>query len=293
MPIQTEGLSKRYGSISALEDCTFAVAPGEIVGLLGPNGAGKTTLLRVLMGLLKPTRGRAEIDRLDCYRQSVQVHRRLSYLPGDARLFRRLTGRQTLHFFSRLHCRGSLERALQLAERLQLDLTRRVGQMSTGMRQKLALAVALSPSVPLAMLDEPTANLDPTVRREIIQLVREARDAGRAVLFSSHVLSEVEQTCDRVLVLREGRLVDDVRMSDVTKQHRITARLTGPLGDAPEELADALRIERRPDGSVVLLTPGDLAPLLGWLAEQSLAELRVEPLGLGALYERHHPASVA
>jgi len=289
--VQTEALSKQYGSVAALEGCSFQVQPGEIVGLLGPNGAGKTTLLRVLLGFLKPTGGRALIDGLDCHKRSVQVHRRLSYLPGDARLFRRLTGRQTLRFFSRLRPGGSTARALEYAERLQLDLSRRVGQMSTGMRQKLALVVALAPAVPLLVLDEPTSNLDPTVRREIIRLIRETREAGSAVLFSSHVLSEVEQTCDRVLVLSSGRLVDDVRVPDVRRQHRICAQLKGALSPPPAELAGELIVEHGPNGEVTLLTPGDLAPLLGWLGEQSLTELSIEPLGLAALYERHHPAS--
>ena len=177
--VQTDSLSKRYGRLAALSDCSFGVERGEILGLLGPNGAGKTTLLRLLLGYLKPTAGRATIDGLDCYRQSVDVHRRLAYLPGEARLFRQLNGRETLSCFRRLRDAAPLERALQLAERLQLDLTRRVRQMSTGMRQKLALAIALTPDVPLVILDEPTANLDPTVRRDVVELIREARAPGQ------------------------------------------------------------------------------------------------------------------
>ena len=188
MLVRSQSLSKRYGRLAALHDCSFDVARGEILGLLGPNGAGKTTLLRLLTGYLKPTAGRATIDGLDCYRQSVEVHKRLAYLPGDARLFRNLNGRQTLDFFARLRTTATLTRALQLAERLQLDLTRRVRQMSTGMRQKLALAIALTPDVPLVILDEPTANLDPTVRRDVIELIREARAHGKTVVFSSAVL---------------------------------------------------------------------------------------------------------
>ena len=290
--VRTDSLSKRYGRLAALSDCTFEIARGEILGLLGPNGAGKTTLLRLLMGYLKPTSGRAAIDGLDCYRQSVEVHRRLAYLPGDARLFRQLNGRQTLEFFSRLRDSAPLERALQLAERLQLDLSRRVRQMSTGMRQKLALAIALTPDVPLVILDEPTSNLDPTVRRDVIELIREARDQGKTVFFSSHVLSEVEDVCDRVLVLRAGQLVDSVRVADVRQQHRITAELTGPLTTAPADLARQMEITRGAvNGEVSILTLGDLAPLLGWLSQQPLARLSIEPVGLRTVYERHHPLS--
>jgi ABC-2 type transport system ATP-binding protein len=289
--IRTESLSKRYRRLWALSKCSLDVRRGEILGLLGPNGAGKTTLLRLLLGYLKPTSGRATIDGLDCYRQSVEVHRRLAYLPGEARLFRQMDGRETLDFFARLRRESSLERSLQLAERLQLDVSRRVAQMSTGMRQKLALAAALAPDVPLVILDEPTANLDPTVRGEVARVVREARDGGKTIVFSSHVLSEVEDVCDRVVVLRAGELVDDVRIADVRRQHRIRAELSGTLSPLPPELAEDVEIARGENGAVTISTPGDLAPLLGWLAEQRLARLQIEPLGLRAVYERHHPAS--
>jgi ABC-2 type transport system ATP-binding protein len=290
--VQTDSLTKRYGRITALDHCTFEVPSGEILGLLGPNGAGKTTLLRLLMGFLEPSAGRATIAGLDCYRQSVGVHRQASYLPGDARLFRHLSGRETLEFFARL--RGfAPERSLRLAERLQLDLARRVRQMSTGMRQKLALVVALAPDVPLVVLDEPTANLDPTVRRDALALVREAGGRGRTVIFSSHVLSEVEDVADRVLVLRQGELVDSVRMAEVRSQHRIRAGLTGPLSPPPAELAASLEIAGSANGEVVIRTHGDLAPLLGWLAKQPLSRLQIEPVGLRTVYERHHPASTS
>jgi ABC-2 type transport system ATP-binding protein len=286
--VETHSLSKRYGRLAALADCTFGVEPGEILGLLGPNGAGKTTLLRLLLGYLKPSAGRAHIDGLDCYRQSVEVHRRLSYLPGDARLPAHLDGRETLRLFTELRPGAKLNRAVAIAERLQLDLSRRVGQMSTGMRQKLALVVALAPGVPLMILDEPTANLDPTVRREVADVIRESRAAGRTVLFSSHVLSEVEEICDRVIVLRAGRLVETVRVVEVRRQHRIQAELHGELTPPPAELAAGLEIERGVNGDVTILAAGELAPLLGWLSRQPLAKLQIEPVGLRTVYERHH-----
>jgi ABC-2 type transport system ATP-binding protein len=288
--VQTESLSKRYGQVAALCDCTLAVERGEILGLLGPNGAGKSTLLRLLLGYLRPTSGMATIDGLDCYRKSVDVHRRVSYLPGDARLFRHLNGQETLDLFTRLRPGAQLLRAIGIAERLQLDMTRRVGQMSTGMRQKLALAIALAPETPLLVLDEPTANLDPTVRRDVTELIREARANGQTIVFSSHVLSEVEEACDRVVVLRGGLLVDSVRVADVRRQHRIQARLVGEISEPPLPLSESLAISRGAAGSVTILTSGDLAPLLGWLAEQPLESLQIEPVGLRTVYERHHPA---
>ncbi|HMO85878.1 MAG TPA: ABC transporter ATP-binding protein, partial [Lacipirellulaceae bacterium] len=289
--VQTDALSKQYGRVAALVDCSLGVERGEILGLLGPNGAGKTTLLRLLLGYLRPTAGRATIDGLDCYRQSVAVRRQASYLPGDARLFRGWDGWETLQFFARLRPGAVSERAVRVASRLELDLKRRVGQMSTGMRQKLALAVTLAPPTPLVILDEPTANLDPTVRQTVIDLIRESRAAGQTVLFSSHVLSEVEEACDRVVVLSQGRLVDSVRVAEVRRQHRIRAKLTGTLAPPPAELSAGLHIEHAAQGDVTMLATGELAPLLGWLGQQPLASLEIEPVGLRTVYERHHGAN--
>ncbi|HWC89037.1 MAG TPA: ABC transporter ATP-binding protein, partial [Pirellulales bacterium] len=177
MYVQTHSLSKQYGPFTALADCTLAIASGEVFGLLGPNGAGKTTLLRLLLGFLRPTAGRAEIDGLDCYRQSLAVHRRLAYLPGEARLFRQMDGHEVLRFFAEMRRPTREGRGPAIARRLGLDLSRQVALMSTGMRQKLALAATLAAETPLVILDEPTSNLDPTVRSDVIQLVSEAKAA--------------------------------------------------------------------------------------------------------------------
>lgn len=291
MLVETQSLTKRYGSLTALADCGLQIKRGEIFGLLGPNGSGKTTLLRLLMGYLRPTQGSAQIDGLDCYRQSVAVHAKVSYLPADARLFRRMRGSQVLRFFSQARAgsgwRAAMERAQRVAGRLQLDLTRSVSAMSTGMRQKLALTVALSADCPLLILDEPTENLDPNVRSDVIGLVREARERGQTILFSSHVLDEVEQVCDRAAILRQGRLVHMQEMSTLRRQHRIRATPTAPLPPIPQHLADQLTIQSN-NGQLVILTPGELSPWLGWLATLPLSEVQIEPVGLRAVYDRFH-----
>lgn len=285
--VETNDLTKRYPGVTALADCNLRIARGDVFGLLGPNGSGKTTLLRLLMGFLRPTSGTARIDGLDCYRQSVEVHRRVSYLPGDVRLFGNMRGDDLLRFFSRLRQGADLARERELARRLGLDTSRQVSRMSTGMRQKLALTTVMSIDVPLVILDEPTANLDPNVRGEVLRLVREARGAGRSVIFSSHVLDEVEQTCDHVGIMRAGRLVHVQALADLRRQHRIRARLTSALPPVPDELASGLRITSH-NGDVTIDTPGELAPLLGWLATLPLAEVHIEPIGLRAAYDRFH-----
>jgi len=288
--IQVAALTKRYGKLTALDGCSFGASQGEVLGLLGPNGSGKTTLLRLLMGFLRADSGRATIDGLDCDRQSIEVHRRLTYLPGDPRLIRKLTGREVLKFFAGLHPASSEKLAFRLAEQLELDVSRRVRQMSTGMRQKLALAVALAPEVPLVVLDEPTSNLDPTARGIVLRMLRDAKHAGKTVLFSSHVLSEVEEVCDRVIVLRQGRVVETLRMANIRQRHRIHALLKGPIEPPDGELAGDLEIHHNADGSITILTGRPLQSLLGWLARQPLTELRIEPEGLQTVYQQHYPA---
>ena len=291
--VETHALTKNYGRLSALNDCTLSVKRGEVFGLLGPNGSGKTTLLRLLMGFLRPTHGRATISNRDCYRDSVAVHADVSYLPGDVRLVRGMGGRDVLSFFARLRGERNPLRGVQLAERLGLESSRKVAQMSTGMRQKLALAAVLAVDVPLLILDEPTSNLDPTVRSTVLTLIGEARAVGRTVIFSSHVLSETERVADRVVILRSGRLVHDQDMSKIRRGHRILARPTAALPPVPERLASQVAVSSNTDGRVTIDAPGDLAPLLGWLATLPLAEVHIEPIGLQAVYEQYHPAETA
>jgi ABC-2 type transport system ATP-binding protein len=287
--VETHSLTKRYGSFTALRDFTFHVDQGEVVGLLGPNGAGKTTLLRTLLGYLRPTSGTATIDGLDCYRKSLEVHRRVSYLPGEARLFRTMRCREVIEFFTSVRRDGSRKRAEKLAvERFGLDLARPVAAMSTGMRQKLALAVTLAVDTALVILDEPTSNLDPTVRGDVGALVAEAKSAGRTVIFSSHVISEVEQVCDRVLILRAGSLVHTQTIGELRRKHRIRAQLTGPLAPLPESFNGHVSVLHGQNGDLIIETQRELSGLLGWLATLPLAEVQIEPVGLQALYDQYH-----
>jgi ABC-2 type transport system ATP-binding protein len=293
MLVRTEDLTKRYGGFTALDACSLGVPAGEIFGLLGPNGAGKTTLLRLLLGYIHPTGGRASVCGCDIAADPLGVRERTAYLPGEARLFRRMNGHGVLDFFADLRPTCSRAAATRVADRLGLDCTRQVGRMSTGMRQKLALAVVLATDVPLVILDEPTANLDPTARAVVLDLVREARAAGRTVIFSSHVLSEVEETCDRVAILRAGRLVHEQSLDHLRRCHRIRARLSAPFAGVPAALAGHVALAGDADGRIVLEASDSLAPLLGWLATLPVEEMQVEPVGLSAVYDRFHRGAEA
>ena len=288
--VETRSLTKRYREVTALNECSLKIEQGEVFGLLGPNGAGKTTLLRLIMGFLKPSSGSAHIDGLDCYRQRVDVHKKVAYLPGDARLFRTMRGKDVLKFFANVRTDTDLKTARQIADRLDLDLSRWVVFMSTGMRQKLALSVVMAVNSPLLILDEPTANLDPNVRGEIMTMVTEAKQAGRTVIFSSHVLPEVEDTCDRVGILRKGKLVHTQSMTQLNRQHRVRARLRdgADLPAMPEELKDQIAVIDEGNNRIMIETPGELSGILHWLGNSQLEDVFIHPVGLRSVYDKYH-----
>jgi ABC-2 type transport system ATP-binding protein len=206
--IRTEGLSKRYGTVDALSDLNLEVNQGEVLGYLGPNGAGKTTTIRLLLAMARPTAGRAEIFGLDCQRRSVEAHRRLTYVPGEANLWPSLTGAETIHLLGRVH--GEVDEAYKedLVHRFDLDVDKKVRAYSKGNRQKVLLIAALMCRPDLLILDEPTSGLDPLMEQEFRRTVAEAKERGQTIFLSSHILSEVEAVCDRVAILRQGRLVE-------------------------------------------------------------------------------------
>jgi ABC-2 type transport system ATP-binding protein len=285
--VQTTQLCKSFGSFAALNNVTLEVGRGQVFGLLGPNGAGKSTLIRTLMGFLKPSSGSATVDGMDCYSDRLNVHQQVTYLPGDARVFGLMKGRSVLKQFVRYRSNASYQRALEIAERLELDLSRWVGLMSTGMRQKLALAVCLSVDCPLVILDEPTANLDPTIRGRILDFVSEAKRAGTTVIFSSHVLSEIEEVCDEVGILKKGQLVFRESMSSLNRQHRVTVSCDAGLPPVPAPLADVLTILSKNERSIIE-TPDRVPEVLRWLAQADLDEVSIEPMGLKSVYQRFH-----
>jgi ABC-2 type transport system ATP-binding protein len=242
----------------------------------------------LLLGFLKPTSGNAQVDQKDCATQSIDVRRRTAYLPGDVRLFRNMNGHRFLKFMAQLRKNTATQRSQQLADQLKLDLSRRVSNMSTGMKQKLALVASLATDAPLIILDEPTSNLDPTIRQKVLEIALELQATGKTILFSSHVLSEVEAISNRVAILRDGQLVHIQQMAELKQRHRIQARLTSPLPELPAQLQDAVVIQHQSDQQVVIEVSGDFASLLGWLAQADLAEMEITPIGLSTVYEQFH-----
>ena len=205
--IHVEGLTKSYGKQRGVIDLDFAVHPGEIFGYLGPNGAGKTTTIRTLLDFIRPTSGHATVLGHDSHRESVEIHRRVGYLPGEFSLYDHLTGGEYLTYLANLRGGVAGTRISELAERLDLDLTMRIKSLSHGNRQKVGLIQAFMHRPELLILDEPTSGLDPLIQHAVYRLLAETRADGRTVFLSSHVMPEVERVCDRVGIIREGRLV--------------------------------------------------------------------------------------
>ncbi len=286
--IHTEGLSKRYGDVDALRDLDLDVAPGEVVGYLGPNGAGKTTTIRLLLGLARPTAGRAEIFGLDCQRRTVEAHRRLAYVPGESNLWPSLTGAETLHLLGRVQGRVDVTYRDQLIDRFDLDPSKKVRAYSKGNRQKVLLIAALMTRPDLLLLDEPTAGLDPLMEQAFRHCIGEARREGQTVFLSSHILSEVEALCDRVGILRQGRLVE---IGTLEQMRHLSALTVEAVFEAvPPDLSGVPGVKRVVvDGRHVHLeVQGPIEPLIDALARTGVRELLSREPSLEELFLAHY-----
>ena len=288
--VTTQRLSLRYGRRVGIEAVDLLVPEGEIFGFLGPNGAGKTTTIRVLLGMLRPSGGSATIFGRDCWRQSHRIKRQLGYLPGDLRLYPWLTAENALRISGQVRGRDVASFGLALAERFRLDRTLSVRRMSRGMRQKLGIVLALAHQPKLLVLDEPTAGLDPLMRDELACCLRELAARQHTVFFSSHSLSEVEQLCNRVAVVRAGRVVASDTIDALRRQARRSVTLR--FRDA----ATAGRVT--PPGFLTMLERrgplwtcdlvGGTPELVRWAATQPIDDVAIGPPSLDSLFRRFY-----
>jgi ABC-2 type transport system ATP-binding protein len=280
--IRTDGLSKHYGQIQALIDLSIEVRQGEIFGFLGPNGAGKSTLIRTLLGFLHATAGRASVLGLDTEEQSVEIRKRTGYLPGGVALYGSLSGADVLEYLAELQGEPPILRD-ELCERLRLsaeDLRRRVRDYSRGMRQKVGVIQALQHDPQLAILDEPTEGLDPLIQHAFYAILDARRAAGRTIFFSSHVLPEVERVCDRVAIIRAGRLMTLQTVDELLarRRRRVELRWRGAAPDLTgiPGLGDVVVLGDRVTATLL----GSVGPFVRAIASPSLEDLTIEPASL-------------
>jgi ABC-2 type transport system ATP-binding protein len=273
--IRTEQLTKAYGEHRGINDVNLEVRGGEVFGFLGPNGAGKTTTIRTLLDLIRPTSGKAFVFDIETTVDPVSIHRRIGYIPGEFALYDRLTGGQTIQYFGNL--RGGVDKAYRdrLIGTLDLDPSRKFKEYSKGNKQKVGLVIALQHRPELVILDEPTSGLDPLVQQSFYALVREAHDEGRTVFLSSHILSEVERTCDRVAIIRDGELVKVDRTEALRDLAHHEVELRFPDGEVPaaafsgiEGVSD-VRVE---DHTIRMRVSGPITPVVQAAARYELLD---------------------
>lgn len=232
--IEIKGLTKRFGQLYALKDLNLDVNPGEVLGYLGPNGSGKTTTIRLMLGMIKPTAGQATLFGLDSQTQKEQAHENIAYVPGEANLWPFLTGMETLHLLAKVH--GSVDKDYRdrLIKQFDLDPNKKVRTYSKGNKQKINLIAALASRAKLLILDEPTSGLDPLMEQAFREAINEARGNGQTVFLSSHILQEVETLCDRIAVLRLGKLVELGTLAEM--RHLSSLTIEAGFSDKPPDI---------------------------------------------------------
>ena len=289
--VQAERLTKSYGRRRGVIELDFRVARGEVFGFLGPNGAGKTTTIRLLLGFLRPTSGRATVNGLDTWASAPQVHRSVAYLGSDPGFLGELSAGRMLDYLATLRGlpRGAWRR---LAERFELDPSVAIRKLSSGNRQKVAVVQAFMGDEPLLVLDEPTSGLDPLMQREFLALVAEARAAGRTVFLSSHNLQEVERSCDRVGILREGRLVDISAVQELMAEHWRSVNLVLEA-EAPAGTFDLpnVRTLAQTGEMLHLMVRGDVNPLLRRIAQLSVRDVSITTPDIEDVFMRFYEGS--
>jgi ABC-2 type transport system ATP-binding protein len=287
--ISIRGLTKTFGPTVALDELDLQVDTGEVHGFLGPNGSGKSTTIRVLLGLMRADSGSVQLLGEDPWKQAVALHRRLAYVPGDVNLWPNLTGGEAIDLLGSF--RGGLDhrRRDDLLERFELDPTKKGRSYSKGNRQKVALVAALSADVELLVLDEPTSGLDPLMEMVFQECIDQAKEQGRTVLLSSHILAEIEALCDRVSIIRAGKVVQSGTLGDLRHLTRTTVQAeTGRPSDGLEKLAGIRDVERS-DGKVSFtVEPAHLSDAMGFLSRLGIRTLVSHPPTLEELFLREY-----
>lgn len=289
--IVLDGLTKSYGKHRGIENISFSVERGEIFGFIGPNGAGKSTTIRTLMGLLKPTGGSASVFGLDCSRHAAEIAKKTGYLPSENCYYNNLKVKEMLQYTAQLYGMDCRDRMEELAERLDLDLSRKIGNLSLGNKKKVGIVSALLPSPQLLIMDEPTSGLDPLVQQTFYEILREENKGGMTIFLSSHVLGEVQKLCSRVAILREGKLVSVQSMETLRgngyKKISLTAK--GPIAEDFFSIPGVANLEQsRTNTSASFMFNGNITTIMDKLHQLKLEDILIEEPSLEEIFLHYY-----
>lgn len=283
--IQTEGLTKFYGSSRGILDLDLTVQEGEFYGFIGPNGAGKSTTIRTLLGLIRKTRGSARVLGKDIAKEKEQILAETGYLPSEAVFYPDMRGRDLIRLSADLHRKNCKKTSEELCERLQLDPSRRIGELSFGNRKKLAVVCALQHNPRLCILDEPTGGLDPLMQREFFEILKERNRQGMTVFLSSHILSEIQRFCSRAAIIREGRIIASGSVEELARTNAKRISIRGYFD--PSGLPDVRDLQRS-DDTVSFLYGGDINLLLARLGKDPILDLTISEPDLEEIFLHYY-----
>ncbi len=282
-------LTKKYGKFTALSEVNISVNPGEVYGFIGPNGAGKTTTIRVLLGILKATDGGATIFGKDVWKDAVDIHKRIAYVPGDVNLWSNLTGGEVIDLFVRLRKGDNKSRKEELIRRFELDPTKKCRTYSKGNRQKVALVAAFSSDADLYILDEPTSGLDPLMEKVFQECVLEVKKTGKAVFLSSHILQEVERLCDKVSIIRDGRIIETGTMTELRHLTRTSITVeTERVVEGLDAVQGVHNISKSNGGLNFAVDTRELNQVMALLTGFGIIKLESSPPTLEELFMSHY-----
>ena len=287
--LETVRMSKKFGKFTALDGVDLKVNEGEVFGYIGPNGAGKTTTIRVLLGILQATEGSAKVFGLDAWKDAVEIHKRIAYVPGDVNLWPNLTGGEVIDLFVSLRGKHDKERRGQLLKMFDLDPSKKCRTYSKGNRQKVALVAALASDVDLFILDEPTSGLDPLMEQVFQECVMDLKNKGKGIFLSSHILSEVERLCDRVGIIREGRLVETGTLSELRHLTRVTMTVeTERPIDGLESITGVHGVRKQQNGVSFQVDSQEIGSVVSNISKFGVTKLESTPPTLEDLFMRHY-----
>jgi len=289
LSLETINLSKKFGKVTALCDVELKVNEGEVFGYIGPNGAGKTTTIRVLLGILQATDGEAKVFGKDAWRDAVEIHKRIAYVPGDVNLWPNLTGGEVIDLFVSLRGKPDNERREKLLKMFELDPTKKCRTYSKGNRQKVALVAAFASDADLFILDEPTSGLDPLMEQVFQECVLEQKNKGKGIFLSSHILSEVERLCDRVGIIREGKLVETGTLSELRHLTRIAMNvITEKPIDGLEHMKGVHGVREQQGGISFQVDSEEIGDVVSFISKFDIKKLESMPPTLEELFMRHY-----